>query len=127
MLTARTEWYILLVIVIVVTVLLSSNHSRIANFLKPVGEKIRSWPGGWASPFNSRSVHPLTPIVQLIPIVILIILSFPPLVGHEVVGIVIGMLWGLNIGFWILAAGTFLGELATWFVFRSLCTKRADK
>jgi uncharacterized membrane protein YdjX (TVP38/TMEM64 family) len=55
------------------------------------------------------------------------ILTYLSILGHEVVGILIGVLWGLHIGFWILAAGTFLGELATWFVFRTLCTTRADK
>jgi hypothetical protein len=43
------EWYALLVVVVVVTVLLSSNHDTIVEFMRPVGNKIRSWPGGWVS------------------------------------------------------------------------------
>jgi hypothetical protein len=41
------EWYALLVVVVVVTVLLSSNHDTIVEFMRPVGTKIRGWPGGW--------------------------------------------------------------------------------
>lgn len=63
----------------------------------------------------------------MIPVALLIIVSFPPLVGHEIIGICIGIVWDLDVGFAILAAGTFLGELATWFVFKGLCTGRAAK
>ncbi|KAJ9100956.1 hypothetical protein QFC19_005352 [Naganishia cerealis] len=44
-----------------------------------------------------------------------------------ILGIIIGIVWGLGIGFLILAAGTFLGELATWFAFKGMCTGRAAK
>ena len=30
----------------------------------------------------------------LIPIAILIVISFPPLFGHEIVGILCGLVWG---------------------------------
>jgi uncharacterized membrane protein YdjX (TVP38/TMEM64 family) len=63
----------------------------------------------------------------MIPVAFLVIVSFPPLVGHEIIGICIGLVWGLGEGFAILAAGTFLGELATWVVFKGLCTGRAAK
>jgi uncharacterized membrane protein YdjX (TVP38/TMEM64 family) len=40
----------------------------------------------------------------------LIAISFPPLFGHELVALLCGVVWGLWIGFAIVAAGTFLGE-----------------
>lgn len=77
-------------------------------------------PGGW-----------------LIPVAIMVILSFPPvsililiittlcvlrlircvsgkLVGHEVVIMLTGLVWGFWIGFGISAAGTLLGEIANF-------------
>lgn len=70
----------------------------------------------------------------MIPIAILFIISFPPvrlqppicsvlpfidyqipqLFGHEIVAILCGVVWGLWIGFAIVAAGTFLGELGNF-------------
>ena len=67
----------------------------------------------------------------LIPIAILFIISFPPvrdpnhdhllcthssmqLFGHEIVAILVGVIWGLGVGFAIVAAGTFLGEIGNY-------------
>jgi uncharacterized membrane protein YdjX (TVP38/TMEM64 family) len=63
------------------------------QILRPFSEKIRDLPAGW-----------------LIPIVILIVISFPPLFGHEIIALLCGVVYGLWIGFAIVAAGTFLGE-----------------
>ena len=52
-------------------------------------------PGGWA-----------------IPIGILFVLSFPPLFGGEVICLLCGLVWGLWVGFGIVCAGTFLGEVS---------------
>ncbi|KAF8313090.1 hypothetical protein DL93DRAFT_2059421, partial [Clavulina sp. PMI_390] len=71
---------------------------------------ILSLPGGWA-----------------IPIGILAILSFPPLFGHELVDIMVGVVWGVWKGFLIAAAGHLLGEIANWFVFKYWCTGRSEK
>jgi uncharacterized membrane protein YdjX (TVP38/TMEM64 family) len=54
-------------------------------------------PGGWA-----------------IPIGVIFVVSFPPLFGGEVVCLLCGLVWGLWIGFAIVCAGTFLGEVS-WF------------
>lgn len=62
-----------------------------------------------------------------IPVAILFILSFPPLFGHEVIAVLCGIIWGLWIGFGIVALGTFLGEMANLIVFRWLLRKRAEK
>lgn len=61
--------------------------------LRPWSEKVRDLPAGW-----------------LIPIVILVIISFPPLFGHEIIALLCGVVYGLWIGFAIVAAGTFIGE-----------------
>lgn len=46
----------------------------------------------------------------MIPIAILVLISFPPLFGHEIVALLCGVVYGLWIGFAIVAAGTFIGE-----------------
>lgn len=60
------EWYALAIVIITISILLSTKHEDIVEFCRPVTARIRSWPGGW-----------------LIPLVLLIVVSFPPLVGHE--------------------------------------------
>lgn len=60
------EWYAILIIAGTLTVLITVKHHAVVDFCRPITEKIRSWPAGW-----------------LIPIAVLIIVSFPPLVGHE--------------------------------------------
>ena len=66
-------------VVVVITVLLSSNHDTIVEFMRPAGAKIRSWPGGWVSDCFSHDttsygsvVLNMLHLVQLIPIVILV-------------------------------------------------------
>jgi hypothetical protein len=54
---------------------------------------VRDLPAGW-----------------LIPIAILFVISFPPLFGHEIIALLCGVVYGLWIGFAIVAAGTFIGE-----------------
>lgn len=54
------------------------------------------------------------PAGWLIPIAIFVIISFPPLFGHEILGVLCGVVWGLGVGFAIVAAGTFLGEMANF-------------
>lgn len=39
-------------------------------------------------------------------------MSFPPLFGGEVVCLLCGLVWGLWVGFAIVCAGTFLGEVS---------------
>ena len=69
----------------------------------------------------------------LVPIAILFVISFPPvgrtlsadiiqpglnviikLFGHEIVAILCGLVWGLWIGFGIVCAGTFIGEVGNF-------------
>ncbi|KAH9937912.1 uncharacterized protein BXZ73DRAFT_76532 [Epithele typhae] len=85
-------------------------HSRIEDALEPAARQLRNMPAGW-----------------LIPIAILIVLSIPPLFGHEIIAFLVGDVWGVGIGFGIVAAGTILGELLTFFIFKYSCTKRGRK
>jgi len=68
-------------------------NANCGQYLKPFSLKLKELPGGF-----------------LIPVAILIAISFPPLFGHELVALLCGVVWGLWIGFAIVAAGTFLGE-----------------
>ncbi|KAJ7641553.1 hypothetical protein FB45DRAFT_359336 [Roridomyces roridus] len=106
----RIRLYIVLALVIVVTALIESYSEKILNGLKPATSWMHRTPGAW-----------------LIPIVILIAMSFPPLFGHELVAMVCGITWGLGVGFAIVAAGTLLGEICTFFVFKYACSPRARK
>ncbi|KAL7419419.1 hypothetical protein Q5752_006257 [Cryptotrichosporon argae] len=104
------KWYALAIVIITITALMSAKHDTIVEFCQPVTHRIREWPAGW-----------------LVPIAFLIVVSFPPLFGHELIGILCGLVWGLGEGFAILCAGTFLGEMATWIAFKWFCTARAAK
>ena len=106
---------IITIAVIVLVILFIVYQQKIVNWLRPFADWMRRTPGGWA-----------------IPIAILIVLSFPPvshrsvfvlfhyltlalqLFGHEIVAILVGDVWGVGIGFGIVAAGTILGELANY-------------
>ncbi|KAH9895287.1 hypothetical protein C8Q73DRAFT_730688 [Cubamyces lactineus] len=96
--------------IIVLVILFIVYQQKIVNWLRPFADWMRRTPGGWA-----------------IPIAILIVLSFPPLFGHEIVAILVGDVWGVGIGFGIVAAGTILGELANYFVFKWFCMARGRK
>ncbi|KAH9925871.1 snare associated Golgi protein-domain-containing protein [Epithele typhae] len=85
-------------------------QSTIINAMKPATNWLLNTPGAWT-----------------VPIGIMIILSFPPLFGHELVALFTGVVWGPWVGFGIVAAGTILGELCTYFAFKYCCSKRAQK
>jgi len=82
----------------------------LANAFAPAAHWMRDLPAGW-----------------LIPIALMIILSFPPLFGHEIIAILVGLVWGFELGFAIVAAGTILGELISFFAFRYWCVTRGAK
>ncbi|KAK3346336.1 snare associated Golgi protein-domain-containing protein [Lasiosphaeria hispida] len=103
-------WWIILIIIIVLTILITIHHDQVVAYLRPFSEKVRGLPAGW-----------------LIPIAILIIISFPPLFGHEIVALLCGVVYGLWIGFGIVGAGTFIGEIGTWFAFQYLFRRRGEK
>ena len=58
-------------------------------------------------PLPSKCVHTHVTLTLTLP-------PFPQLFGHEIVAILCGVVWGIWIGFGIVAAGTALGELANF-------------
>ncbi|KAG8984191.1 Tlg2-vesicle protein [Tulasnella sp. JGI-2019a] len=103
-------WYIVGGILIIITVLLAIYHTTIVHWLEPGARYLKNLPGGWS-----------------IPIGIMFVLSFPPLFGNEIVHVLCGLVWGLWIGFGIVCAGTFLGEVGNFYAFKYLCTSRGEK
>ncbi|KAI9456794.1 snare associated Golgi protein-domain-containing protein [Russula earlei] len=109
----RREWlwyYVFAIVLAVITALITIYHHQIVEKLTPAAHWVKSLPGGWS-----------------IPIVILFIISFPPLFGHEIIAILCGIVWGLWIGFAIVAAGTFIGELGNFYAFKYCCRARGEK
>ncbi|KAI0350416.1 hypothetical protein OH77DRAFT_1431025 [Trametes cingulata] len=85
-------------------------QQHIVRWMRPFADWMHDTPGGW-----------------VIPIAIMFVLSFPPLFGHEVIAILCGDVWGIWIGFGIVAAGTLLGELGNFYAFKWCCTARGKK
>ncbi|KAJ7115541.1 hypothetical protein C8R43DRAFT_1038746 [Mycena crocata] len=102
--------YLAIAIIVVIIVLVEVYHDKIIEALTPVTTWLHGTPAGW-----------------LIPIVVLIALSFPPLFGHEIVAMLCGVVWGLGPGFGIVAAGTILGEICTYYCFKFCCGARGKK
>ncbi|KZV66237.1 hypothetical protein PENSPDRAFT_689185 [Peniophora sp. CONT] len=102
--------WIIAIVVITLTILIIVFDDKIIDALEPTGEKIKKLPAGF-----------------LIPIAIMIVLSFPPLFGAEIIHLLCGVIWGLGVGFAIVAAGTLLGEIANFYAFRICLKTRAEK
>ncbi|KAF1940518.1 hypothetical protein EJ02DRAFT_227361 [Clathrospora elynae] len=103
-------WHILFIAIGIATALLTLKHDAVVDKLRPFSEKVRDLPAGW-----------------LIPIAILIVISFPPLFGHEIIALLCGVVYGLWIGFAVVAAGTFIGEVGTWYAFKHAFRSKALK
>ncbi|CAD6571353.1 MAG: Tlg2-vesicle protein [Cyphobasidiales sp. Tagirdzhanova-0007] len=72
-----------------------------------------------------RWAQPLTRWLQarirwswIIPVAILFVLSFPPLFGHEIVQLLVGLTYPLGIAIGIACAGAILGEAACFLLFK---------
>lgn len=85
--------WVVLIIVGALTVVISLKHDQVVAALTPFAKKVRDIPAGW-----------------LIFVAVLFIISFPPLFGHEMVALLAGVVYGLWMGFAVVAAGTFVGE-----------------
>ncbi|KAJ7902814.1 hypothetical protein B0H14DRAFT_1148573 [Mycena olivaceomarginata] len=105
-----TKYYIILTVIMVITALISIYHHQIVQALTPVTKWLHDLKFGW-----------------LVPIGVLFVISFPPLFGHEIVAILCGLVWGLWIGFAIVCAGTFLGEVGNFYAFKWCCRARGEK
>ncbi|KAF8630557.1 hypothetical protein AX17_005369 [Amanita inopinata Kibby_2008] len=109
----RKQWrwyYVALIIILVITALVTLYHKQIVHWLTPMTRWLHDLRFGW-----------------LVPIGILFVISFPPLFGHEIVAILCGLVWGLWVGFGIVAAGTFLGEVGNFYAFKFCCRARGEK
>ncbi|KAG0650676.1 Golgi apparatus membrane TVP38 [Hyphodiscus hymeniophilus] len=62
-----------------------------------------------------------------IPVAILVILSFPPLFGHEIVQIIVGLSYPIGVAIGIACAGAILGEAAAFIVFKYGFTSWVEK
>ncbi|KAH9821570.1 hypothetical protein DFH28DRAFT_524897 [Melampsora americana] len=112
---SQIKWYFITILVVGLITLITIYHTRIIKALKPFAEDLRELKVGHFK------------IGWVIPIIILIIISFPPLMGHEIIVLICGLVWGLWIGFGIVSIGTFLGELANFYVFKYACKARAAR
>ncbi|KAI0288963.1 snare associated Golgi protein-domain-containing protein [Russula brevipes] len=151
---AREGYYVIAIILTVITALVTIFHHQIVDKLTPTAHWVKRsvlflfgpYPTItclWSTSPSTFQTLPLLPPFHpcstdhnlptslpggwSIPIVILFILSFPPLFGHEIIAILCGVVWGLWIGFAIVAAGTFLGELGNFYAFKYCCTARGEK
>ncbi|KAJ7334822.1 hypothetical protein DFH08DRAFT_294126 [Mycena albidolilacea] len=102
--------YAIVAVLIGLGILLSVETKNIVHALKPATDWLHD--------------HTFGP---LIPIAIIIILSFPPLFGQELVATVVGVTWDLPKAFAIVAIGTVLGEVANFFTFKYACSARGAK
>ncbi|KAF8840464.1 hypothetical protein BDN67DRAFT_1011475 [Paxillus ammoniavirescens] len=103
-------YYIIGIIVVVLGTLFFWYHDQIVHAIQPAANWMHALSYGW-----------------LIPIGIFFVISFPPLFGHEILAIVCGLVWGVWAGFGITVAGTLLGEIGNFYVFRYLFQARAEK
>ncbi|KZP09580.1 hypothetical protein FIBSPDRAFT_839327 [Athelia psychrophila] len=103
-------YYITGVITTILMILMVVKNKQIVEWLTPVATWMKMVECGW-----------------LIPIGILFVISFPPLFGHEIIAILCGVFLGLRVGFAIVAAGTFIGELGNFCAFKFCCRTRVKK
>lgn len=85
--------WVVMIIVGILTAVITLKHDQVVNALRPFAVKVRNITAGW-----------------LIFVAVLFVISFPPLFGHELVALLAGVVYGLWIGFAVVAAGTFIGE-----------------
>lgn len=62
-----------------------------------------------------------------IPVAVLFVLSFPPLFGHEVVQLIVGLVYPIGVAIGIACAGAILGEAGCFFLFKYGFTGYVDR
>ncbi|KAL1408160.1 hypothetical protein Q8F55_004964 [Vanrija albida] len=103
-------WYVLLGLIVLGVALVAVFHQAIVRTLLPFAQRLRALKAGW-----------------LIPLATIVLLSFPPLFGNDIVLILCGVVWGIKGGFAIGAAGTLLGELGAFTMFRTVLRNKARR
>ncbi|KAM5544916.1 hypothetical protein V8D89_001814 [Ganoderma adspersum] len=107
----RVFWPLAVTVTLVlILILFIAFKNPLVDKMRPFANWMHDTPGGWS-----------------IPIALLIVMSFPPLFGHEIVAILCGVVWGVWLGFGFVAAGTALGELANFSVYKWWCGARGRK
>ncbi|BFZ58521.1 hypothetical protein PYCC9005_005584 [Savitreella phatthalungensis] len=81
-------------------------HKDLLEWAKPIAQKYTQKPGGF-----------------LLPAILLVIVSFPPLFGHEFISILVGFVYG-NVGFLIVAVSITVGESLLFLGFRHVFRDR---
>ncbi|EST09892.1 SNARE associated Golgi protein [Kalmanozyma brasiliensis GHG001] len=104
------HWWVMLIVVVAIVVLTTLYHKQIVDWLTPISRKVTTVAWGW-----------------IIPVAILFIISFPPLFGHEIVLILVGLVYGIWIGFGIASLGTLLGEIGNFYAFKTCLRSTAAK
>ncbi|GAA99780.1 uncharacterized protein L969DRAFT_18637 [Mixia osmundae IAM 14324] len=108
----RQHPYLIVLLIAVNLVVLTLIHFR-----GPLEEKLRPL----IQKANESTFGPL------VPIALLVIVSFPPLAGHELIGGLCGVVFGVGKGFIVVAIGTFLGELLLWVAARRMLVKHGQR
>ncbi|KAF7328916.1 hypothetical protein MVEN_02521400 [Mycena venus] len=106
----KIQYLAIAAVLLAAVILFSVFHTQIIKALKPFTDWLHD-----------------TKLGPLIPIAILIVLSFPPLFGHEIIAMLAGVAWDFPEACVIVAAGTLLGEIANYFVFKYACSVRGAK
>ncbi|CZR67892.1 uncharacterized protein PAC_17791 [Phialocephala subalpina] len=82
----------------------------------------------WVKPLSDWLAAPSREAwTWVIPTAILVILSFPPLFGHEIVQLIVGLAYPLGVALGIACAGAVLGEAACFVVFKYFFTGWVEK
>ncbi|KAF8147749.1 hypothetical protein K438DRAFT_458162 [Mycena galopus ATCC 62051] len=106
----KIQFYAIGAVLIGAVILFSVFHTQIINGLKPFTDWLHD-----------------TKLGPLVPIALLFIMSFPPLFGQEIIGMLAGVAWDFPEACIIVAIGTLLGETANYFVFKYACSVRGGK
>ncbi|KAK0414399.1 hypothetical protein EV421DRAFT_1728635, partial [Armillaria borealis] len=126
----RREWlwyYVALVIILVLTALMTLYHTQIVDWLTPVSKWLHEQKFGWLVPIGILFVISFPPVIPLALSYCSPLIYLPSFSVHEIVAVLCGLVWGLWIGFGIVAAGTFVGEVGNFYAFKYCCRARGAK
>lgn len=100
--TKKKVWYTSLFIIIhAIGIAMAIGSHKLSKNLEPLAQKMQAFPESW-----------------LILSLLIIIVSIPPLFGHELLALIAGYVYGTSIGFLILTASSIIGESLVYFAFR---------
>lgn len=85
----------LCIVALVVAVLFEMYKDQIEERMQPMSDWLKERKWSW-----------------VIPVAILVLLSFPPLFGHEIVQLILGLAYPLGEALGIACAGAIIGEAA---------------